>query len=350
MKRLLFVLLVAMGLVLPSMASAQSREESMIPVAVYVPDVGKYASVQSILETKLNLIATEHGMTGSTYHPQFVMYPTISVLDEQRTTTPPVMTIVQLQVNVYIADYLNDNRFASTSFTVKGGGKSEEKAYMDAVKKINNNADLQRFVSQGKQRILEYYNTMCDKIITEANALSQTKEYDRAMAALGSIPKTASCFDESRDALVSVYGQYYTNNCEHLLQLARASAASRDMEKALMYISDIPSDCSCHAAALELYGEIVSYVKEQERQKRQDVQEQKEFERQKAMADQEWRHKREMLLMGMTLYQYQHEQRVQERREERAYEIARISAMNSINISNGAVIRDYVNSQINPYW
>lgn len=338
-----------MGVALHSVVQAQRKEESMIPIAVYVPETGKYASVHSILETKLNLIVTEHGMTGSSYHPQFVLFPAISVLDVQRTTTPPVMTIVQLQVNLYIADYLNDNRFASTSFIIKGSGRSEEKAYMDAVKKINNNAEMQRFVSQGKQRISDYYNTMCDKIIKDAIALSQSKEYDRAMAALGSIPNTTACFEESRAVLVNVYGQYYTNNCEHLLQLARASAASRNMEESLMYISDIPSDCSCHEEAMELYGEIVNYAKEQERQRHQDVQEQREFERQKAMADLEWQHEWELLSLGMTLYEYQHEQRIQERREERAFEIARISAMNSINFSNGAVISNYVNSQINPY-
>ena len=350
MKRTIIAFLMVIVYANSGMIIAQSKSEAMIPIAICVPDVGKYASVRSILENKLNLIATEHGMTGSNYNPQFVLYPSISVLDVQRTTTPPVMTVVHLQVNLYIADYLNDNRFASTSFTVKGGGKSEEKAYMDAVKKINNNSDLQRFVSEGKRRISDYYNTMCDHIITEATTLSKTKNYDRAMALLGSVPNTAKCFDKSRTAMVNVYSQYYTNNCAHLLQMAMASTAARNIEEALTYISDIPSDCSCYSDAMQLYSEIVHYVEEQERQKRLDEQEQRDFEREQAMAGLEWRHKRELLLMGLSLYEYQHEQQIQERREERAFEIARISAMNSINISNGAVIRDYVNSQINPRW
>lgn len=350
MKKVLIIVIMTIALIIPSAVKCQLNDEALIPIAVYVPDVGKYISVHSILETKLNLIATEHGMSGSNYNPQFVLYPSITVLDIQRTTTPPIMTLVQLQINLYIADFVNDNRFASISFTVKGVGKSEEKAYMDAVKKINNNNDLQRFVNEGKQRIARYYDTMCEQIITEAYTLSKTHKYEEAMANLSSIPKTAKCFEESSSALIHVYSQYYTNNCCKLLQQAKAKAASRDMGKALMYISDIPSDCSCYQEALLLYDEIVNYIENQEQQRLKDKEEQQQYERQQALETQKWEKEIALLQMGLNLYQYQNEQSILNRREERAFEIARISAMNSFSISNGSVIQDYVNSQINPYW
>lgn len=340
----------AMMLASATTSIAQSYAEQMVPVAVCVPNVGKYASVRSILENKLNIVATEQGMTGSNYSPRFVMYPVISVLDTRRTTNPPVLTLVELQVNVYIADYIDDNRFASTSFILKGGGQSEEKAYMDAVKKINNNAELQRFVSEAKSRILNYYNGMCDKMLLEANTMSQNHNYDKAMQILGSIPQASTCFENGQELLQSVYRQYYKHDCASLLQSAKACVASRNMHDALLYISDIYPDCDCYEEARIVYNDVVKYINNQEQQAYHDKKQQRELQYEKEQRELEREHELQLLGLAVELSQYQSDRQIQNLKDERAFQIARISAMNSFNISDGTVIQDYVNSLINPYW
>lgn len=345
MRNNILTCLVFFALAFPLVSGAQSKTE-MLSVAVCVPNTGYYASFCSVLESRLNLMVTQNGITGNKDNPRFVLYPTVSVLDIQRTSTPPVMTIVQLQINLYIADYLNDNRFASTSFIVKGSGQSEEKAYIDAVKKINNNDKVQAFIYEGKQRICSYYDTMCDKIIKEAMTMAQAKHYEDAMCTLISIPPNASCFEESHNAMMTVYDQFYRNNCEHILQLAKVSYANRDMEEALMYISDIPSDCSCNLEVELLYHNIISYIDNQEMQNQQIRQVELEREQELRLAELEWEREKELLHMGLSLLEYQNNQYVQNKKEQRAYEVIRILAKNSISIMDGSAIRDYVNSQI----
>lgn len=351
MKRTVFLFWAAfflIGNVLPVMA--QTTGDPFVPIAVYVPNIGKYASVHAILESRLNVVASRYGMTGGSYNPRFVMYPEITVLDEQRTAAPPVLTLVQLQVNVYIADYVDNKRFASASFIVKGGGQSEEKAYMDAVKKINDNAELQRLVSEGKRRIADYYNTMCDKIIIEANSLAAENQFVEALSLLSGAPQASTCFESSRYALVKIYQKYMDYDCGRLLQLAKASYASRNIEEALLYISDINPNSVCYNEAQGLYQDLLNYVVDVETQRHQEKIEERNRQHEIQQQQIEHRHELEVLKLGLAYSTYQHEQRVEQQKADRAYEIARILAKNTISFSDGSTVENYVNSLINPNW
>lgn len=246
-----------------AMVSAQP-DKSNVPIAVYIPSSIEHPTVRNLLENRLSLIVSQNGMSDDQFNPRFIIYPTISVLAEERTTTPPILTIVELQVNIFIADFVDNKKFASTSFTVKGGGQSEERAFLDAVKKIKNNSDIERCLASGKQKIVEYYDQICDKVILQANEMIKQDQFYESVILLNSIPMASDCFENAQTAITQSYYRFAQQNCERNLREAEKYYAMHDIRKSLEIIALIGNECDCRQDANNLYNNILGYIQTRE--------------------------------------------------------------------------------------
>ena len=147
------------------------------------------ASAQKLLITKMKQIATNNGMAALPNNPMFIMYPAINVLTKETTPTAPPMQAITIEVSLYIADLASGNIYSETSIEVKGVGKTEDRAYTQALKNINaRKGQFKAFVEKGKEKIIEYYNSNCDFILSTAQTLISQNKNELALNYLLSVP------------------------------------------------------------------------------------------------------------------------------------------------------------------
>ena len=85
-------------------------------------------------------------------------------------------------------------------------GVSEDKAFLSAIRKINpRHKQIQNLLQNGKQKIMEYYNSQCDFIQKEASTQSDSRNFDEAVFILSQVPKiTKDCYDSSMDLSLDI--------------------------------------------------------------------------------------------------------------------------------------------------
>lgn len=153
---------------------------------------------KDMLASKMRQICTLNGLAGEGSNPLFSMKATIDVLGKELTATAPPMHALTLSVNFYIVDNETGNVYSQTSIEIKGAGQNETKAYMAAMKSIDpKRGQFKAFVDQGKNKILEFYNSQCDFVISKANALKSQGRNHEAALVLYSVPKVCKdCYEQ----------------------------------------------------------------------------------------------------------------------------------------------------------
>ena len=213
MKRLL--LMIGVGLATVFAAEAQnnmgkSDDAARIALAPVIDDNAMPASAKSMLESKIRKICTLNGLAGEGSNPMFSIRATVDVLSKDLTATAPPMHALSLTVNMFIVDNATGNVFSQTSVDVKGAGQNESKAYAQAIKSLDpKRGQFKAFVEQGKNKIIEYYNSQCDMIISRANALKAQGRDGDASALLYSVPEVCK---ECYDRCMEIAGQTAATN------------------------------------------------------------------------------------------------------------------------------------------
>jgi hypothetical protein len=112
-------------------------------------------------------------------------------------------------------------------------------------------------VEEGKNRIIEYYNSQCDFILKEATAAAGRKEYDQAIYDLLLVPDVCKdCYMQAMDLTNEIYMQKLNNECQEMLALARVSKSNDKYDEAANHLAPILPDVDCYADAQILLKEI----------------------------------------------------------------------------------------------
>ena len=221
LKILLAVVLLSYSTV--TMAQYMSDTERL-PLTVWIPDDVESIppAAVSVLQNKLIQIATQNGITGSVDVMRFIFTANIEVITKDITPTAPAMHAYTMNVNMYIGDGIDGKAFSSYSATVKGVGENETKAYLAGLKNIKtNNPDFQRFIQEGKSKIIGYYNAQCDFIIRNAQSLAGMNRFDEAIWNLSTIPDVCpECWNKAQAALRPIFRQKIDFDCKSKINLA----------------------------------------------------------------------------------------------------------------------------------
>jgi len=219
------------------------------------------AYAKNLLNNKLKQIITKNGIADNSHNPRFFLAPIISVLTKEITPTAPPMNVLQLEISFYVGDAKTRSIFSETSITVKGAGKSEDKAYIAAFKNIKvKSAQFKDLIDNGKSQIIEYYNTHCDIILKDAETFASQKKYFKAIHILTTIPSVCiDCYFKAKDKSTDVFNEYVDNKCAEDMTKARAAWASFNENEALNYLSQIFPDTKCYEDAQKLVEEIMNH-------------------------------------------------------------------------------------------
>ena len=263
MKKHLTTKLLLISLIsLPLCFSGQNRKGKTddfgrIALQTVVPENSEApAAAARILKTKMTQITTKNGL--SSMGNRFTMYPQIDILTQDITSSAPPMHAYTLSVTLYISDLETQTIFSSTNLTLKGVGKNETKAYISALKMLNaKRPEVKGFVEEGKDRIIEYYNSQCDFILKNATAAAGRKEYDQAIYDLLLVPDVCKdCYMQAMDLTNEIYMQKLNNECQEMLAKARVAKSNDKYDEAADHLAPILPDVDCYADAQTLLKEI----------------------------------------------------------------------------------------------
>lgn len=237
-----------------------------IIVNSYVPDQveGIPASVKNILNSKMDQIITRNGLGAAAFKSQFIITPRVVVLTKDITPTAPPMVAMTLETTFVIGDGYNGTKFSSIYFESKGVGTTETKAYISAMKQINpRDEKFKSFIEEGKQKIISYYNSKCDFIISEANQLNSQEKYHDAILKLTSVPEICKeCYEKCMIAVAPIYQAKIDKDCKTMLQNAKntwsASPDEKGASNILRYINNMNPNSSCYPELNMLIEEIKS--------------------------------------------------------------------------------------------
>lgn len=237
----------------------KSDDLQRIALTPIVPDQLEIpAEAKNLLLNKMNQMATQNGLSGGGENPRFIIAPNVVILTKDIIPGPPQMIAQNVQVMFYIADVVTKTIFTQASIEAKGVGTNETKAYIAALKGLKpNSPEFKNMMDKGKQKIIEYYNSQCDFILKDAQALAGMKEYAQAIQRLTSVPEVCKeCYDKTMAAVPAIYKEYMDYQSCIDLSAAKAAWSNLDAAKAAGFLSNITPDSKCFTEAQALVEEI----------------------------------------------------------------------------------------------
>lgn len=245
-----------------------------ISLNVHVPDQIEPITpiVQSALENRLSQIVSKYGIADNGLNKRFTIVPRITITDKSITSTAPAMHVMVMEVSFFIGDGVDGKLFSSYSISSKGVGENETKAYMAALKNIKTtDPKFELFISEGKKKILEYYNSQCDFMLKDAKTLSAKSEYEEALSLLSSIPQVcSSCYERANDLTGIIYRKKIDYECTKLFDEANSVWSAKQDEnganEAARLLIQIDPLSSCFTVAKNLLERIRNDIKQRIRE------------------------------------------------------------------------------------
>jgi len=231
-----------------------------IPISVRVPPAmpGIDQAVRMQLEARLSRVLTGTGLASVPGGANFVMYPSLVVLEERFVEGSRSMMVVKLDLSLFVKSVSDGVLFASISKVVGGAGRTRNAALVNAVSSLQgNDPDLRDFSRAARDRILDYYSQRCDQIILDAQTAAQTGHVDQALASLLGVPDVVTdCHPAASAAAVAIFSAYQRQQCESGIRKARAAMAVDNFEDAIAQVSLVDPGSPCADEADQLITDI----------------------------------------------------------------------------------------------
>lgn len=250
---------------------AQSVDNfNKIALSVVMPEnfEGLDASQLSKLESKIIQIATTSGLAANGYNNNFVIYPKFEIYNNEVVEGGMQnITVVTADLSLFIKQVDNNILFSAISKPIKGSGSNKKLAITNAISSIQtNNPEFESFISKGKTRIVEYYETKCSDILKKSDTYIRMKQYEQAIGLLMSVPEeVSSCYTLIQDKSIVAYKAYEAQNCAVQIQKAKMALASNDYIGALNVLGEIDPSTPCYKEVQILANSAAQKVDVEER-------------------------------------------------------------------------------------
>lgn len=252
---------------------AQNNNDNLskICLSVVMPENvdGLDASQLSKLESKIIQITTSNGLSSTGYDNSFVIYPKFAIYDVNVADGGmQTITVANCEIDLFIKQVSTNTIFSSFSKVLKGSGNSKSSAITNAIYLIPvNEASINKFISDAKTKIIDYYNQNCQNILTKADNLEKIHDYAQAMALLISIPQeSAECYSLSQAKIISDYKLYQNAECEKNLQKANADLAASNYYQSIQDLLMIDPESKCYDEAKKLMNSNASKITAEQKQ------------------------------------------------------------------------------------
>lgn len=253
---------------------AQNRLDDIgrITIHAYVPENEDLPyEARKLLTTKLSQIITANGIADNENFVRFVLTAKVNVISKDIVAGPPPRISQKLDITLMLGDVEEDKAYAQATISAIGVGQSDEKSFIAAFKNINpKNTAITAFLQEGKEKVLNYYQTHCEDLIAEAKKQASTQNYEDALMLLTSIPDVCTdCFEEAAQVAAPIYTKMIEARGAEFLNQAQAVWAKNPTKEgareATQLLSQINFAASCMPKATSLMNEITAKMNEIDR-------------------------------------------------------------------------------------
>lgn len=267
MKRIKYIIITVLAYYTSGMVNVQAQD-CELPVAVVIGEQPEEVpkAAMSVLENSLVRLAASAGLNADFRFSDFVLTAKIDVLDKDILPGPPAQVSRNLGITLYLCDVATQTKFASAYVEVAGVGTNDTKCMIDAFRRLKgNNANIQRMILDGRQKLLAYYDKNYKIILKEAEKKAALQQYEEAIALAISIPVCSNGGEEAMDKGLRIYGQYRDKINLALLNKAYAIwSAGQDATAAMeagRLLAQIDPDAACYAESVGLANEIRKQIR-----------------------------------------------------------------------------------------
>lgn len=273
MKKIIFLLIGFLPLLGIAQNDLGSTDDyGRLNLDVFIPDQVENvpAHAKSLLTSRLTRVITEKGMGGAGVSPRFLVTAKMDLLTKDVSPTVPPIETYTFDISLYIVDFVDKNIVSSTMFTAKGAGTNKNKAYVNALRTINlRNKNVDFFLDEGKQKIIEYYNSRCDFVIARAKTLAGQNQFAAAMGTLASVPEVCKdCYLKALDEIGPIYQDMIDHDCQMMVNVANTVWASQPNSQGAMMagsvLSQIDPDSKCYSNSQTLISKMAKKVLQDE--------------------------------------------------------------------------------------
>lgn len=266
MKKVILLLLMSSGIVFSLNAQnnlSKSDDAARIVLSTYIPEQveGLTDVARANLENKINQIAVKQGVGGNAVDKRFIISAAVNVLTKDITATAPPMHAYTIDVNFFVGDGITGTKFSGTNVTLKGVAETESKAYIAALRNLKtDDVKYAQMIEQGKNKIIEYYNSKCDFILKSAQTKAKMREFDAALAELIAIPEVCKeCYTKSMDEAAIIYRDKLELECQQNITNANVLIAKNDWQGAADYLVNYTPDMKCYAEVGSILKKIANH-------------------------------------------------------------------------------------------
>ena len=258
-----------MLLVFCNIKAQPSSEVGKIALSVILPENvdGLDISQLSKMESKITQIVTSTGLASSGYNNNFVIYPIFAIYETNVIEGGMQnITVVTCDLSIFIKQVDNNVVFSSISKQLKGSGQNKKTALTNAISKIStNDIEFKTFIKNGKDKIIQYYESKCQDIISKSEGLVKMQDYEQALGLLMTVPEEVSCYNKVQQKSIEAYKAYQKQKCIVQLQEAKIELASNNYSSALNILSQIDPSTPCFKESLSLVNNAASKIDVEEK-------------------------------------------------------------------------------------
>lgn len=267
MKKL-FIFLTFLNVTFTTFAQTAS-DVGKIALSVIMPENvdGLDASQLSKLETKITQIVSSSGLAASGYNNNFVIYPKFAIYETNVVEGGMQnITVTTCELSLFIKQVDNNILFSSISRQVKGSGNNKQTSITNAISKVpTNDAQFKTFIETGKGKIIQYYESKCQDIITKSESLVKMQNYEEALGLLQTVPEEVTCYNKVQEKSIEAYKAYQNQKCAKQIQEAKTTLAANNYNAALGILSQIDPSATCFNESQTLMKNAESKIDAEEK-------------------------------------------------------------------------------------
>lgn len=178
------------------------------------------ATASNMLYDRLNQMVSLNGIASTDNSNKFLLVPYVTVVSIEPTATVPINYVAELEIALYLVDNSKKLIMSQDVMTKRGVADNETRAVVEAIKSVKaRDPQLKKMIVNGKNRIIEYYNTECDNVMKTITTYIEMGMFDEALNELNAIPQIEAeldCYKNSIDVLSKISAEQQAKSNDNI--------------------------------------------------------------------------------------------------------------------------------------